>query len=390
VNNPNPLVGRTLERRLAYKWKVLISVVFGIFMVILDGTVVNVALQTLREEFNVSLADAQWIISIYILALGVTTPLSGFLADRFGIKKVYIAGLALFVCGSLLCGLAPTLGLLIAARVLQGIGGGLAQPLGPALLYRAFPPQEQGVALGYFGIALVVAPAFGPVLGGLLVQHGLWRAIFFINVPIGIIGVALATRFLRHQPPERRPTLDPLGIATAVLAFGALLYAASNAADLGWAAATGTLAPLAWVLFAIIVAWTPPHFWALALIRRADYARAGVPMLPVVSGDQATRWQLLVYSVALTLISLIPVVLGWLGAVYGAAALALGGLLIAAALRLIRQPTGVATWRLYTYSLLYLALLFTFMAIDHVSKSFSRPSRVRRSWWKTSGTFASG
>ena len=281
MHNPNPPAAQMPQRGLAYKWKVLISVIFGIFMVILDGTVVNVALQTLREEFNVSLADAQWIISIYILALGVTTPLSGFLADRFGIKRVYITGLALFVCGSLLCGLAPTLGLLIAARVLQGIGGGLAQPLGPALLYRAFAPQEQGVALGYFGIALVVAPALGPIVGGLLVQDGLWRAIFFINVPIGIVGVALATRFLRHQPPERRPTLDPLGIATSVVAFGALLYAASNAADLGWTSSTiliwfaiGVLSLLAFVAVELFVAREP--LLDLRLFRSRQFALATV------------------------------------------------------------------------------------------------------------------
>lgn len=220
--------------RLAYKWKVLISVVFGIFMIILDSTVVNVALQTLRREYNVSLTDAQWIISIYVLALGITTPLSGFLADRFGIKRIYISGLALFVFGSLLCGLAPSLGFLIVARVLQGIGGGLAQPLGPALLYSAFPPKEQGTALGFFGIALVLAPALGPILGGLLVDQNLWRWIFFINVPIGITGVILASRFLRSEPPRRKPILDPLGIATAVVGFGSVLYAATIAADQGW------------------------------------------------------------------------------------------------------------------------------------------------------------
>src|SRR5712692_756693 len=135
-------------------------------MVILDTTVVNVAFQTLRREYNASLSDAQWIISIYVLALGVTTPLSGFLADRFGIKRVYLTGLTIFVSSSMLCGLAPSLGLLIAARALQGFGGGLAMPLGPALLYRAFPPKEQGLALGYLGIATVVAPALGQILSG--------------------------------------------------------------------------------------------------------------------------------------------------------------------------------------------------------------------------------
>ena len=150
------------------KWKVLISVMFGIFMVILDSTIVNIAFPTLRREFGATLSDAQWVLSVYVLALGVTTPVSGFLADRFGIKRMYLLGIGIFALGSLLCGLAPTLGTLILARALQGFGGGIAMPLGPAQLYRAFPPKEQGTALGIFGIALVAAPALGPILGGCL------------------------------------------------------------------------------------------------------------------------------------------------------------------------------------------------------------------------------
>ena len=222
------------EGRLAYKWKVLISVVFGIFMIILDSTVVNVAFQTLRTEFGASLNDSQWVISVYVLALGITTPLSGFLADRFGAKRVYITGLAIFVFGSILCGLAPSLGLLIAARALQGFGGGMAQPLASALLFSAFPPKEQGLALGIFGIALLVAPASGPILGGLLVDAGVWRWIFYVNVPVGILGITLASLWLRGGRNERKAALDPLGLVTSVIGFGAVLFAASNAADKGW------------------------------------------------------------------------------------------------------------------------------------------------------------
>lgn len=179
---------------LVYKWKVLISVVFGVFMIILDTTVVNVAFPTVRGEFNASLSDSQWILSIYVLALGIGTPLAGFLADRFSIKRVYITGLVTFVTGSLLCGLAPNLWMLVAARALQGIGGGLAQPLATALLFTAFPTEEQGRALGYFGIVLLVAPALGPLMGGFLVDQDAWRYIFFINIPIGIVGALLSWR----------------------------------------------------------------------------------------------------------------------------------------------------------------------------------------------------
>ena len=238
-------------RGLEQKWKVLISVMFGIFMIILDATVVNVAFPTLRREFGATLAEAQWVLSIYVLSLGVTTPVSGFLADRFGIKRVYLLGLALFVLGSFFCGIAPSLGWLIAARALQGFGGGIAQPLGPAQLYRAFPPKEQGTALGYFGIVLVFAPALGPILGGWLVDQNIWRVIFFINIPIGILGVLLGSRFLLDYQVERKPAFDPLGLITAVIGFGSVLYAASIAETNGWTGST-TLLTLGIGVFVLI------------------------------------------------------------------------------------------------------------------------------------------
>ena len=243
------------RKGLEQKWKVLISIMFGIFMIILDSTIVNIAFPTLRREFGASLADAQWVLSIYVLSLGVTTPVSGFLADRFGIKRVYLLGLSLFVIGSFLCGLAPSLGMLIAARALQGFGGGIAQPLGPAQLYRAFPPEEQGSAFGILGIALVVAPALGPILGGWLVDINLWRTIFFVNIPIGVVGVFLGSRFLLDYQTGRKPTFDPLGLITAVIGFGAVLYAASVAETAGWAGALTLTAFGVGVLILTVHAW---------------------------------------------------------------------------------------------------------------------------------------
>ena len=235
----------TQRKGLEQKWKILISVIFGIFMVILDTTVVNVAFQTLRAEFGASLNDSQWIISVYVLSLGISTPLSGYLADRFGMKQTYLSGLTIFVIGSLLCGLAPNLPLLIAARAVQGFGGGIAIPLGAALLLRTFPVAEQGLALGVFGIAALVAPAIGPILGGFLVDQNLWRFIFFINPPIGLLGVILGSRFLPKLKPDRKPAFDFLGLITEVVGFGAVLYAASLAANEGWGASD------VWLWFAI-------------------------------------------------------------------------------------------------------------------------------------------
>ena len=239
-----------------YKWRVLSIVIFGIFMVILDTTVVNVAFQTLRQEFGTNINNAQWIISVYVLALGISTPLAGFLADRFGIKRVYLGGLSIFALSSFVCGLAPNLGLLVVARAVQGFGGGIALPLGIALLLGAFPVAEQGMALGIFGVAAIVAPALGPILGGWLVDQGLWRLIFFINPPIGLVGILLGTRFLRERRSDRKPPLDILGLVTEVLGFGAILYAASTVATLGWSAppvmAAFTVGVVGLILFAVV------------------------------------------------------------------------------------------------------------------------------------------
>jgi DHA2 family multidrug resistance protein len=254
------------EPGLPYKWKVLISVIFGIFMVILDTTVVNVAFQTLRTEFGAGIQSSQWIISIYVLALGISTPLSGFLADRFGIKRIYLTGLTTFLIGSLLSGFAPGLWYLVGSRALQGIGGGIAIPLGSAMLFAAFPPAEQGLALGVFGIALLVAPALGPILGGLLVDQHLWRWIFFINIPIGILGITLASRFLRERRNPQAPVLNPVSIATSVVGFGSVLYAASIAADHGWTSGTVGL-------------WFGIGFAALALFALNELFRAKSPLL---------------------------------------------------------------------------------------------------------------
>jgi len=226
-----------IRRQIPQKYRILISVIFGLFMVILDTTVVNVAFQTLRTEFGASLNDSQWIISIYVMSLGISTPLSAFFANRIGMKRTYLTGLAIFILGSILSGLSPTLTTLVVARGLQGFGGGIALPLGAAILFRSFPTKEQGVALGIFGIAGLVAPALGPILGGYLVDHNLWRFIFFINPPIGLVGIFLGSRFLPAFPNDQRPTFDWLGLITEVVGFGSVLYAASLAANTGWKAA---------------------------------------------------------------------------------------------------------------------------------------------------------
>jgi EmrB/QacA subfamily drug resistance transporter len=263
------------------RYKVLISVIFGIFMIILDVTVVNVAFQTLRAEFGASLNDSQWIISIYVLAIGISTPLSAFLAGRFGMKRVYLAGLSIFILGSFLSGISPTLGFMIAARTLQGLGGGIAWPLGAALIMRSFPPKEQGAALGIYGIAILVAPALGPILGGYLVDHNLWRYIFFINPPIGLVGIILGFFFLSNFKGEHKPVFDWMGLIAEAVGFGSILYAASVTASFGWKAAgvltwyiIGVIGLIAFAIIELFIAKEP--LLDLRLFRKPTFLSASL------------------------------------------------------------------------------------------------------------------
>lgn len=238
------------------KWKVLFSVVFGLFMVILDTTVVNVAFKTLQDEYAANLNLTQWVLSIYVLALGIATPLAGYLADRFGEKRIFLAGIATFGLSSLLCGLSPSLTVLIICRALQGAAGGLSMPLGTSLLFKAFPIQERGKAMGVFGIAMVAAPALGPILGGYLVDLGHWRWIFFVNVPIAIVGTILGSLWLPRSQSSNAARLDPWGLLFSTIGFGSVLYAASHASEQGWSSPTVVcfflIGAAALVIFAVI------------------------------------------------------------------------------------------------------------------------------------------
>ncbi|MGC0417975.1 DHA2 family efflux MFS transporter permease subunit [Embleya sp. AB8] len=216
--------------RVPSPWATLLAVSVGSFMTILDVTVVNVAIRALQQEFNASTADVQWVVSGYALALGVATPLAGALGDRFGTKKVYLISLGCFTVASLLCGLAPTLPLLIAARAVQGLAGGFALPLGSARLFTAFPEERRGLAFGVFGVVLVFAPTIGPLVGGAFVDAGQRSWIFFVNVPIGLLGVLLGSRFLTADGPRPTPArrIDLPSVGLVCVGFGGLLYGAAR------------------------------------------------------------------------------------------------------------------------------------------------------------------
>ena len=219
---------------LEYKWLVTLVVIFGAFMSILDQTIVNIAIPRLQNAFGADLNSVQWVLTAYILTQGIVTPTTAFFADRLGTKRFYILALAIFTTGSALCGLAWSLPVLIIFRIVQGIGGAALFPLAITLLYREFPPHQRGLASGLLGIAALLAPAVGPTLGGYFVTYVNWQLIFFVNVPIGILGILLAIMLLREVQAETRTPFDVPGFVLSATGLAAVLYALSDASTDGW------------------------------------------------------------------------------------------------------------------------------------------------------------
>ncbi len=219
---------------LPYKWIVAIVVIFGLFMTILDGTIVNIAIPRLQTVFGVSLTSVQWVLTAYTLVQGVATPLTAYLSQRLGAKRLYLLALAGFTIGSVLCGLSFSLPMLIFFRIVQAATGAFLSPLAITLLWTEFPPEERGTALGALGVPILLAPALGPTIGGYIVTYLGWQIIFFVNLPIGILGIILGILFLRENFAERRASFDLPGFLFSAIGLGSLLYGLSDASTDGW------------------------------------------------------------------------------------------------------------------------------------------------------------
>ena len=224
-------------QRVEYKWLVAAVFVSGLFMELLDTTIVNVALPAMADDLGVDNSNLEWIITAYLLSLAVFIPASGWLGDRFGTKRIFLFALALFTAGSLLCGLAWSLGSLIAFRVVQGIGGGMLTPVGTAMLFRAFPPNERAKASSVLVVPIAIAPTIGPVVGGVLVDNASWHWIFFINVPIGVAAFFFALAVLREHTEPSVGRFDLPGFLLSATGLPLLLYGISEGPSAGWGSA---------------------------------------------------------------------------------------------------------------------------------------------------------
>lgn len=216
-----------------YRWVAMGVVLIGTFMVVLDTTVVNLGLPALQRDFD-TLVGIEWVVTAYLAAVGVAQTCAGWAADRFGRRAAFLFAIALFTFSSVLCAASVNLWMLVGARVLQGFGGGLLMPVAMAMIYELFEPEERGKALGTFGIAVMAAPAIGPVLGGGLVASAGWRWLFLINVPIGLVGFPVALRLLRDTGFREVRRFDRTGLALGGTGLALLMIGVSEAGRNSW------------------------------------------------------------------------------------------------------------------------------------------------------------
>ncbi|PKM42669.1 MAG: MFS transporter [Firmicutes bacterium HGW-Firmicutes-8] len=215
------------------KWLILAAIIIGLTMDLLDLTIVNVAIPKLMAVFNANIDQVQWIATAYMMTIGLIIPITAYLADTFGIKKVFLLSLLLFTTGSALCGLSWSLNSLIFFRIVQALGGGMIMPLAFSIIYKTFDEKERSVAMGIMGIPLLVAPALGPVIGGYLVEHADWHLIFLINIPVGVLAVLMGF-FILPKYEKIRSNLDWASFFFSSAGLASLLVALSNGPTNGW------------------------------------------------------------------------------------------------------------------------------------------------------------
>jgi EmrB/QacA subfamily drug resistance transporter len=254
------------------KVTVLLTMCFALAMAMLDNTVVNVALPTLNRELGASLSDLQWIVDGYVLAFASLLLTGGIAGDRYGRKRMFLSGLAVFSLASLACGLSSSSGQLIAARVLQGVGAALLMPGTLSILTVTFPPHERAKAIGLWAGMSGLALALGPTLGGYMIEHLGWESVFFLNVPIGVIAFTVATRTVRESRSEEARRLDVPGLALGTASLFSLTYALIEANQRGWSDPLIVLGLVAGAGFAVAFL-----FWE----SRTDHAMLPLPFFRI-------------------------------------------------------------------------------------------------------------
>jgi EmrB/QacA subfamily drug resistance transporter len=215
-------------------WPEVMALILGCFMAILDTSIVNTALPTMRASFGGNADSVEWVVTAYMLTSGVIIPVTGYLCERFGNKRIYLISLAIFTLGSVICALATSNSFLVFARVIQAIGGGMLMPVSMSMIRLIVPRKKMGMAMGIWGVSAMGAPSMGPTLGGYIVVHMGWQWIFTINLPIGLIAIILGWIVLRETPQKAGLKLDVFGFILSASACFALLLALSKGQNEGW------------------------------------------------------------------------------------------------------------------------------------------------------------
>jgi EmrB/QacA subfamily drug resistance transporter len=268
------------------KWWTLASVSFALFMIMLDNTVVNVALPSIQQDLGIDVAELEWVVTGYALSFAVLMLSGGKLADMYGRRRIFMVGLAVFTLASLLCGLAGSAELLIAARVLQGVGAACMMPATLSIITATFPPRERGAALGIWAGVSAMALAIGPLVGGLITEHIGWNWIFYINVPIGLVGLVAARVIIREsKDTSHEQRLDLPGLLTSGIALFALVYALIEANSRGWTSplilGLFALAAVAGTAFVLLELHQRLPLFDMTLFRNPTFAGANTVALLV-------------------------------------------------------------------------------------------------------------
>jgi EmrB/QacA subfamily drug resistance transporter len=267
------------------KWFTLAAVSFGLFMIMLDNTVVNVALPSIQRDLGTDLSQLQWIVTGYALTFAALMLIGGKVADAYGRRLIFVVGIVVFTTASLWCGLAGSGDELIAARVLQGVGAALMNPATLSIIAATFPPHQRGTAIGIWAGTSALALAIGPLVGGLITEHLDWSWIFFINVPVGALAVAASFLFIDESRDSTHVRLDLPGLATSALGLFAFTYALIEANTYGWDSArilgAFAVAGLSLLAFVLLERYQRDPMLPLELFRSGTYTGANLVVLLV-------------------------------------------------------------------------------------------------------------
>jgi MFS transporter, DHA2 family, multidrug resistance protein len=318
---------------------VAFTVTMATFMEVLDTSIANIALPHIAGAFGASANESTWVLTSYLVSNGIVLPISAWLATRFGRKRYYMSCVVIFAGSSFLCGLAPTLGMLVFFRIVQGIGGGGLQPSEQSILADTFSPEQRGMAFSVYAMAVVLAPAIGPTIGGWITDNFSWRWIFYINVPISIVSLLMSQRFVEDPPylhaereRSKRATIDYVGLGLVALGVGTLQMVMDKGQELDWFGshliAVGTV--VAVVLLAVWIWWEWHHLHPiveLKLLKRRNFATAMLSMFLLGS---------VLYGLTVLLPEFLETLMGYPAAMAGEA-MAAGGFLM-----MLTMPTSGA------------------------------------------------